>query len=464
MSAAIPEPIPETEELQEAQELEDMQVHVVRLSELGAKGAEPAEEIEFTDADILGRTHTHARPQREPQARPAPPPPAQQSPRPRPGAAPQLQARSTAQPAKHPAPQPKARFAPPPQPRPAPPPQQHSAPKPQARPAPPLRAPQPPEPSRARELPAPAPKPSPAPPPPAAQRTAAPAVAAQPEPAPSRKLITTGRLFFVLVTVMLYYGWTTQTARYINPYRGFGYTLGIVGGSLMLVLLAYSLRKRWAWLEFLGSTPNWFRFHMVLGIAGPLAILYHCNFSTGATNSNVALFSMLTVAGSGFIGRYIYGHVHNGLYGRKLELGELRAGAETLQSLAGRISFVPQLVTRLESAEQRVLQAGPQLSVLGFARPVVVGLATVRARWQLHRYIRRSLHASSRKSAVVRTEQKRLRQCARAYVDRRLAATRRVAEFEGYERLFSLWHSLHIPLIFVMVIAAIIHVIAVHIY
>src|SRR5205814_2919423 len=86
--------------------------------------------------------------------------------------------------------------------------------------------------------------------------------------------------------------------------------------------------------------PSWFRFHMVLGIGGPLCILYHCNFSTGATNSNVALFSMLTVAGSGIIGRYIYAHIHNGLYGRKLEFGELRAGAYSLRSLSGRISFV----------------------------------------------------------------------------------------------------------------------------
>ncbi|TLY83141.1 MAG: pyridine nucleotide-disulfide oxidoreductase [Gammaproteobacteria bacterium] len=285
-----------------------------------------------------------------------------------------------------------------------------------------------------------------------------------PEPAARRPLITAGRLSFLLVSVMLYYGWTTQTGRYINPYRGAGYALGIIGGSLMLVLLAYSLRKRWAWLEFLGSTPSWFRFHMVLGIAGPLAILYHCNFSTGATNSNVALFSMLTVAGSGIIGRYIYAHIHNGLYGRKLEFGELHAGADSLRSLSGRISFVPELVTHIENAEQRVLKAGPHLSVLGFARPIGVGVATVRARRQLHRYIRRALRASSRKSAVVRTEQKRLRETACAYVDRRLAATRRVAEFEGFERLFSLWHSLHIPLIFVMIIAAIIHVIAVHVY
>src|SRR5437762_5946853 len=75
MSAAIPEPLPESEELQEAQELEGMQVRVVRLSELGAKAGEPAE-VEFTDADILGLTRAPARPTPQPQARAAHPAPA----------------------------------------------------------------------------------------------------------------------------------------------------------------------------------------------------------------------------------------------------------------------------------------------------------------------------------------------------------------------------------------------------
>jgi hypothetical protein len=321
----------------------------------------------------------------------------------------------------------------------------------------------------ARPTPPPAQPPRPAPAPPRTQpqarapvtKPAAPATRAEPQ---RKKLLTSGRLFFVLTCVVLYYGWATQTERYITPKRGIGYALGIIGGSLMLLLLVYSLRKRWHWLRFLGSTPSWFRFHMVLGILGPLCILYHSNFMTGATNSNVALFAMLTVAGSGLAGRYIYAHIHHGLYGHKLQLGELRAGAEGLRSASGGISFLPELVTRLESAEQRVLRAGPRLSVLGFAKPTVVAVAALRARWRLHHYIRRSLHASARKSAVVATEQKRLRQSALAYVDKRLAATRRVASFEGFERLFSLWHALHIPLIFMMIIAAVIHVIAVHVY
>ena len=394
--------VPETEELQELQELE---VRVVHLNELGAAR--------------VARPATGDAPETVPvRVRPAPQP--RQAPRPATGDVPAMV------PAR-------------------------------ARPAPPPQAPRP-----APQAPAPSPQPPPA----AAKRTAAPAVASPIEPDPQQRkgLLSTGRLFFVLVCALLYFGWSTQTERYINPNRGVGYALGIIGGSLMLLLLVYSLRKRWAWLSFLGSTPAWFRFHMVLGIAGPLCILYHSNFATGATNSNVALFSMLTVAGSGLIGRYIYVHIHHGLYGRKLELGELRAGAEGLRSLSGGISFLPELVTRIESAEQRLLKAGPHLSFLGFAKPMVVALIALRARWRLHGYIRNALHAGARRSAVVALEHKRLGFTARCYVDRRLAATRRVAGFEGYERLFSLWHALHIPLIFIMVIAAIIHVIAVHVY
>lgn len=291
----------------------------------------------------------------------------------------------------------------------------------------------------------------------------APQQSAQSEGAPRRRLITTGRLSFLLVAALLYYGWTTPTERYLSPTRGLGFALGIIGGSLMLVAIAYSLRKRWRWLEFLGSTPSWFKLHMVLGIAGPLCILYHANFGTGATNSNVALFSMLAVAGSGVIGRYIYGHVHNGLYGRKLELRELRAEAESERSSAGSVGFVPELIARLESAEQRLLNAGSRLWGLGYLQPLVVGLATLQARAQLRRYVRGGLRAASG-SPAIGAEQEQMCERALAYVERRLTATRQVAEFDGYERLFSLWHSLHVPLIFVMVVAAVIHVISVLVY
>ncbi len=298
----------------------------------------------------------------------------------------------------------------------------------------------------------------------AAPRRPAPAASALRPEAQARRILTVDRVFFAVVALLLWVGLATPTERYISPTRGVGYALGIIGGSLMLLLLVYSLRKRWSWLALLGSTPAWFRFHMVLGILGPLCILYHSNFSIGATNSNVALFAMLTVAGSGFIGRYFYAHVHYGLYGRKFELGELRTGADKLRGHSGSMSFLPELIGRIEAAEQRLLNTGPHFALLGFLKPPVVASATARERWRLHRYLRRALKAGARSSPVLATERRRLARAARGYIDRRLAATKRVAEFSGYERLFSLWHALHIPLIFMLIIAAVIHVIAVNVY
>ncbi|MBS0365034.1 MAG: pyridine nucleotide-disulfide oxidoreductase [Proteobacteria bacterium] len=282
---------------------------------------------------------------------------------------------------------------------------------------------------------------------------------------PRRRLLTFDRVFWTVCAVALYVGFTQPTRLYITPRRGLGYALGIIGGSLMLLLLVYSLRKRWSWLGFLGSTPWWFQFHMVLGVLGPLCILYHANFSTGATNSNMALFSMLAVAGSGFVGRYFYAHVHSGLYGRKLELGELRAGAERLRTLSsGAAAFVPELIARIERAEQQVLEAGPHLPLLVGVRPVVAAIHSGWARWRLRSYLRQALRRGARHSPAVAAERRRLRLAALGYIDRRLLATKRVAQFAGYERLFSLWHALHIQLIFMLVAAALVHVIAVNVY
>ena len=276
--------------------------------------------------------------------------------------------------------------------------------------------------------------------------------------------LTPAGIFSIAVVAMLYVGLRMPTERYITPKRGLGYALGILGGSMMLLLFLYSARKRIRWLKFLGPAMGWFRYHMILGVLGPLCILYHSNFGLGAANSNVALFSMLTVAGSGLIGRYIYARIHHGLYGSKLSLGELRKSVETQKASSGTYAFLPELAGRLEAVEGRLLSTGPRLPLLGPLRLVSAAVVAGRARWQLRRYIRRNLRAAAAKSAAVAGEYKRLRRTAVAYVDRRIAATRRVVGFQAYERLFSLWHALHLPLIFIMLAAGVVHVIAVHVY
>ncbi|MDP2806326.1 MAG: hypothetical protein Q8O24_10335, partial [Gallionellaceae bacterium] len=54
----------------------------------------------------------------------------------------------------------------------------------------------------------------------------------------------------------------------------FGFNLGLAGGLMMMTLLLYPARKRIKLFHGLGLLPTWFRWHMVLGILGPLTIIF----------------------------------------------------------------------------------------------------------------------------------------------------------------------------------------------
>jgi uncharacterized iron-regulated membrane protein len=71
----------------------------------------------------------------------------------------------------------------------------------------------------------------------------------------------------------------------------------------MSLLLLYPMVKRTRLFGRVAKAAFWFKWHMVLGVVGPMMIFYHSNFSTGSTNSNIALGYLILVAGSGVIGR-----------------------------------------------------------------------------------------------------------------------------------------------------------------
>lgn len=273
---------------------------------------------------------------------------------------------------------------------------------------------------------------------------------------PRRSLAPLG---FGLAVLAIVLGWVLPTDRVLTPQSGLGYALGIVGGSMMLTLLIYPLRKRFPALRSFGGIKPWFRTHMVFGIVGPICILYHSNFSTGATNSNVALACMLVVAGSGVIGRYLYARIHHGLYGHKATLEELRAQAERLRASGAGGRMLPQLHPMLERAEARIGRGVP-----GVPTPVVAWLHYRVERRRIRRYLSRGLRAAAATSPVVADHADSFAASARRYVDLRLDTARRIAEFTACEKLFALWHVLHMPLFFMLLIAGIVHVIAVHVY
>ena len=142
-------------------------------------------------------------------------------------------------------------------------------------------------------------------------------------PGTVERLVSLGVI--VLVAAAVAWGWWHRADSPVDPEQGLGYALGIVGGTMMLVLLGYPLRKRARpATRAPGSVGFWFRLHMLLGLLGPLAILYHSRFTWGALNSAMALGAMIVVASSGLVGRFFYSRVHRGYSGRKLELRALK--------------------------------------------------------------------------------------------------------------------------------------------
>lgn len=268
-----------------------------------------------------------------------------------------------------------------------------------------------------------------------------------------------------LAILSLLVGYLVGQAEIFTPEEGVGYWTGIAGGAAMLLLLLYSMRKRLRFMRRLGGIPKWFRLHMILGVTGPILVLYHCNFKTGATNSNVALAAMMLVAGSGLVGRYIYRQIHNGMSGAHATVQELLEGATALVSeiehdvggAGGAIAFE---LTRFGTVALR-----PRIGVLAslaalFTIPMSASLARSRIMAEVRTAIRRNAPHANWSRSERRAHMSAARQHVRSY----LGSIAKAAELSFYERLFSLWHILHVPLFFLLLITGIVHVVAVHMY
>ena len=204
--------------------------------------------------------------------------------------------------------------------------------------------------------------------------------------------------------------------------------------------------------------------HMVLGLVGPLLILYHCNYQLGSFNSRVAFYCMLLVAGSGVIGRHFYARIHRGLYGRKTSLKELQTElSSSVEKSHGMAKLMPRLVARLD-AHAAELEGCRLTQTLGIRRSLKWTFTCYPIRFSLWWTARQELRQAALASPAVQRDYKRLLRSASAFIRGYTNLLGRVAQFSFYERLFALWHVFHLPIFIMMVLSAVMHVVAVHMY
>ena len=267
----------------------------------------------------------------------------------------------------------------------------------------------------------------------------------------------------LLVFALILWGITVKQEEFLTAEEGFGYALGIIGGSMMLLLLLYPVRKKMKVGRYMGSVPGWFKFHMFCGVFGPIAILYHSNYSMGSLNSSVAMLCMITVASSGLFGRYFYSKIHYGLYGRKASVNELRQIIDSEEhQLAALYKLMPEMVNTLKSYH---LESSKTLGVTdSLKRLFVFGFKLRYLSLVLPFKLRKKLDSYADKAGWSKKQTnhnfKELKGHFRAFIN----AVLQTCEYSIFERLFALWHVLHYPLFLMLVISGVVHVFAVHMY
>ena len=262
-------------------------------------------------------------------------------------------------------------------------------------------------------------------------------------------------LYVALLLIIIWLGWVVAHGQYYKSGTGLGYNLGLVGGLMMATLLLYSLRKHVKFMEKLGKLKYWFRLHMIFGVLGPTLVIFHTTFKLGSLNAAVAFYCMLLVAGSGLIGRFVYTRIHKGLYGSRSTLKEAREDlAGSSGDVKSRLHFFPKVEKWLSDFEKEALEAKR-----GFLAGVWFFLSFDVRRMLLYRRCSRNIRQvlGAGRMGDVEKEAKQL-------VGRYLLQIQTVAQFKKFEQIFSAWHVLHLPFMFMMVATAIFHVIWVHMY
>ena len=270
--------------------------------------------------------------------------------------------------------------------------------------------------------------------------------------------IIRSNLLLSSTAIVLLYGWTLRDDNYLTAEDGAGYLLGILGGSLMLAILFYPLSKRVALLTRLIPIRFWFGFHMLLGTVGPAMILFHANFQLGSTNSTVALVSMLLSAGSGILGRYLYTRIHHGLYGTRIKFNELKQKAEN--DHAEILKFYAKdekLSSLMDKMEEMALRPFTGM-VTSLSHVIYLAVNTPRLKRKVLRLLNKIYQEHHENSPVPDSK------VVTSLIKHYMLALRRIAAFRVYERLFSNWHMLHLPLFFMMIMTAVVHIFAVHLY
>jgi hypothetical protein len=219
-----------------------------------------------------------------------------------------------------------------------------------------------------------------------------------------------------------------------------GHLFAIIGTFFMLLLLLYSIRKRFRFARNWGNLNVWLSAHIFLGVAGPVLVVFHTVFKYMGIVS-IAFWSMVLVVASGLIGKYIFALIPRSLSG--MELNRIEMEAEEI----GLTFEMRKLVPTTHPFWQRLAEIEYEAS----SPSRLEHLHLIFEPLQLRRQFRRILGNSS---GLDRRQRKKLI----ALVVKRHMIHHKAKLMQETLRILHYWHLVHQPFVIIMFLVLLIHV------
>lgn len=225
-----------------------------------------------------------------------------------------------------------------------------------------------------------------------------------------------------------------------------GHGLGILGSGMIMLLFIYSLRRRTLLGLRFGDIGKWLNLHIFLGIMGPIFVTLHTCFKFGGIVS-VSYFSMVAVAASGVVGRWLYVQIPRRISGDELTLKEMEEESRELGLLLEEYGMDRELLE-----EVRAVSPTPSGRPRGALAVMASILLNDLARpFKLHR-LKRRLHRTGDVPGVADADR------LMRIIDRHSLLVRKIEMLSTVQRLFHLWHVVHKPFATVMVLVMFVHI------
>jgi hypothetical protein len=234
----------------------------------------------------------------------------------------------------------------------------------------------------------------------------------------------------------------------LKPGGTWGHGLGVIGSAMILLLLTYSLRKKHRLGIRWGRLNRWLNVHIFLGIVGPLLITLHTALKFHGIVS-ISYYAMVAVALSGFFGRYVYMQIPRDTRGTAMNLSQIDAKErEVGETLRRDFNLSPVVLARLNALYKA--RSGKHRSGL-LALLVTVGddLTMPFRTYRLRRYLR------GREAKLSGPVISRIVGLAK----KRAVLQRRLLLFNTMRGVFHLWHVIHLPFAYIMIVIMFLHII-----